>query len=313
MNEVLKRKIINRESGILLYGITPPKENNTDERIIEISQKHVTRIKEMDIDGLVLYDIQDESDRTQEARTFEFIKTVDPSVYSRVYMKDIKVPRIIYRCAGNYTKTSFSTWLLDAKGKDEFTVFVGTASAEQDVQLKLQEAYDLRTALNEGMLLGGVTIPERHMKLHDEPERVGFKMSKGCRFFVSQAVYDLENSKKFLRDYAHYCQTNNIEPAPIIFTLTPCGSEKTLAFIKWLGIHIPTWLEDKLLGADEMLSQSVEISFKIFKELLKYGQELQVPVGCNVESVSIRKVEIDASVTLTREISEYLKGKGLRI
>jgi hypothetical protein len=90
MNEVLKRKIINRESGILLYGITPPKENNTDERIIEISQKHVTRIKEMDIDGLVLYDIQDESDRTQEARTFEFIKTVDPSVYSRVYMKDIK-------------------------------------------------------------------------------------------------------------------------------------------------------------------------------------------------------------------------------
>jgi hypothetical protein len=110
---------------------------------------------------------------------------------------------------------------LDAKGKDEFTVFVGTASAEQDVQLKLQEAYDLRTALNEGMLLGGVTIPERHMKLHDEPERVGFKMSKGCRFFVSQAVYDLENSKKILKGLCPLLSNKQYRTCTNYFHLNP--------------------------------------------------------------------------------------------
>jgi len=37
---MLKQKILNRESGIITYGITPPKKNNTEEKIKEISQKH---------------------------------------------------------------------------------------------------------------------------------------------------------------------------------------------------------------------------------------------------------------------------------
>ena len=32
-------------------------------------------------------------------------------------------------------------------------------------------------------------------------------------------------------------------PLPVILTFSPCGSQKTLAFMKWLGIAFPRWLE----------------------------------------------------------------------
>lgn len=298
----LREKIRNREAGIVLYGLTPPKANNSEERVQEISEKHMKRLQGLPIDGLIIYDIQDETARTHEERPFQFIHTVDPSLYSRHYMKDLKIPKIVYRCVGNYEAADFKDWLKD--GLDLLTVFVGTASRGQEVKLSLEQAYQLKAANNKDMLLGAVTIPERHIKLGNEDERVGFKMAKGCTFFVSQAVYDLESSKTFLKDYKAYCLLNDLPMVPIIFTLTPCGSAKTLKFIKWLGIHVPKWLEDTLLkSGDEMLEKSVALIHMIYKELQKYARVEGIPIGCNIESVSIRKVEIEASVQLVKRIS----------
>ncbi|VDN46608.1 Methylenetetrahydrofolate reductase [Petrocella atlantisensis] len=302
---MLRDKIINRESGMIFYGLTPPKSNNTDEKIEAISKKHIARIKELDVDGVIVYDIQDETERTHEERPFEFIHTVDPSLYSRHYLKELNVPRVVYRCVGNYIEEAFVEWLKD--GEDQFTVFVGTASTHQEVGLKLDEAYKLRQKYNDDMLLGAVTIPERHRLLGDEDERVGFKMSKGCRFFVSQAVYDLEASKKFLLDYKQYCLKHEMDMVPIIFTLTPCGSAKTLKFIKWLGISVPSWLENTLLTSEEMLSKSIQLITVIYKELTKVAKAEGIPIGCNIESVSIRKEEIEASILLAKEITAFVK------
>lgn len=304
----LMKKIQNKETGIVLYGITPPKSNNTDERVSEISKKHIARIEQLEIDGLILYDLQDETDRTKEERPFEFIHTVDPSYYSQHYLKGLKIPRIIYRCVGNYEKEHFINWLKE--DIDEVTVFVGTAAPAQQVTLSLAQAYELRMTLNPNMLLGAVTIPERHRIKGDEDERVAFKMTKGCTFFVSQAVYDLEASKKFLYDYKAYCKANQIDMVPIIFTLTPCGSEKTLKFIKWLGISVPEWLEDRLLSSKEMLQRSIEMSTMIYKELSKIAQVEGIPIGCNIESVSIRKEEIEGSIKLAKDIVAYIKNRG---
>ncbi|NDL66572.1 methylenetetrahydrofolate reductase [Anaerotalea alkaliphila] len=303
---MLKHKLETKAFGILTYGITPPKSSNPEEKIREITARHIGRIRNLDIDGLILYDIQDESDRTHEKRTFDFIRTVDPSVYSREYLKELKVPRIVYRCVGNYEPQELGEWL--EEGKDEVAVFVGAASRNQVVKMRLQEAYAIHREKGDKVLLGGVTIPERHLKKKDEPERIGFKYQEGCRFFVSQAVYNVEGAKAFLKDYAAYCKKHGIEMVPILFTLTPCGSERTLQFIKWLGISVPAHLEEALLqSGDHMLQKSMELSLGIFKELTKFALEHQIPIGCNVESVSIRKEEIEASIRLTREIKAFIE------
>lgn len=304
---MLTQKIRNKESGILLYGITPPKVNHTEDEIRTIAQKHVERISKLNVDGLVLYDIQDESDRTDEKRPFPFIKTLNPCEYSKQYLQDLKTPRIVYRAVGNYTTDTFSEWLDETKQSQVHSVFVGAASHEQQNNITLKEAYSLKREVNNNLCLGGIAIPERHSKKHDEHLRVASKIEQSCEYFITQCVYDLEAAKIFLTDYAKYVKENNLPMVPIIFTLTPCGSAKTLDFMKWLGINIPNYLEEDLKESGDILNDSVKLSRDIFEELYKFGQKRGIPVGCNVESVAIRKAEIEASVELLEEVREIIK------
>lgn len=304
---MLTDKIRTKQSGILLYGITPPKVKHTDEEIEVIAKKHVERIGKLDIDGLVLYDIQDESDRTDEKRPFPFIKTINPCEYSKKYLQDLKTPRIVYRAVGNYTAEKFTAWLEETKQSQVHSVFVGAASHEQQNNITLREAYSLKREVNDNLCLGGITIPERHTKKQNEHERVFAKIDSSCEYFITQCVYDLEAAKIFLSDYAKYAKENNKEMVPIIFTLTPCGSAKTLDFMKWLGINIPNYLEEDLKDSGNILEESVRLSKMFFEELYIFGKKRGIPVGCNVESVAIRKEEIDASVDLLNEVKKIIK------
>ena len=119
-------------------------------------------------------------------------------------------------------------------------------------------------------------------------------------------------SKKFLRDYKAYCEKEGIEMVPVIFTLTPCGSPKTLKFIKWLGISVPEWLESTLLSTEEMLDKSMDLIKDIYKELWFFAKDVGIPIGFNIESVSVRKVEIDASVQLVKDLESWLRERGER-
>ena len=301
----MKEKVEKKEFGTLTYGITPPKSHHSHEKIQEIAGRQIKRIKQLDIDALVIYDIQDESDRTDEKRVFDFIETVDPSVYANEYLKELEIPKIVYRCVGNYDKANFVDWL--HSGIDQYSVFVGTSSKSQAITISLGDAYDEVKKAKNPPLLGGVVIPERHLERRDEPKRLARKVEQGCEYFISQCVYDTAISKAFLRDYKKYFEENNLEIKPIIFTLTPCGSEKTLKFIKWLGIRVPKWVEEDLLQADNMLEQSLNLIEAFFAELSAYALKRGIPIGCNVESVSIRKVEIEASIKLAKDIKGYIE------
>ncbi|MEN9444639.1 MAG: hypothetical protein RIS47_1529 [Bacteroidota bacterium] len=303
---MLKNKIKNQEKGILLYGLTPPKVNNTEERIREIAAKQLQRIQALDIDGLVLYDIQDEKDRTDKERPFPFLQTVDSYTYSRKYLKDLDLPMITYKCAGKYTPADMKSWLEQTRAHESFAVFVGIATDDQQVRTSLPEAYKLKADTNPNLMLGGVTIPERHGILKDEHLRVFGKQQSGCEFFVSQAVYNVQASKDFLSDYYYHGQQHGLKYAPIIFTLTPCGSLKTLQFMDWLGISVPRWLENDLQHSHDILQKSVETCKNIAAELIDFATEKQIPIGFNIESVAIRREEIEASEQLTHQVGKLL-------
>nr|WP_275983961.1 methylenetetrahydrofolate reductase [Paenibacillus hamazuiensis] len=298
-----------RRAGIVTYGLTPPKEDNTPEKIAEIANKLIDRMRNTEIDGLIIYDIQDEANRNEQERPFPFLKTIDPTVYGHQYLAQLDVPKIVYRCVGKYTEDELAEWIASDPGQDRFSVFVGPSSSQQEIRLSLTDAYELSRRANEKLILGGVVIPERHLRKNDEHLRVVQKMTSGCRFFVSQAIYNVEASKNFLSDYYYYCQNHQIEMVPILFNLTPCGSLKTLEFMKWLGISIPKWLENDLMNSNDILDKSVNLTKKIFEELLEFGLEKGIPVGCSVESVSTRKVEIDASVQLLNDVRAMIDRK----
>ncbi len=293
----------------MLYGITPPKLGHAPEKVAEIAARQLARIAGLDIDGLVLYDIQDESARNASPRPFPFIETIDPWVYSRDYLGDLRLPKIIYNGVGRYTQDTFAEWLGTEGRSVDFMVLVGAPSRLSNAGLSLQDAYRISRSYPQAKLIGGVTIPERHIRKSDEHLRVVAKTESGCRFFISQCVYNIQNARQLLLDYCDYLKKTGETPVPIIFTITPCGSSKTLHFMEWLGIEIPVWLKSELEASADMLSKSVDACTRIVDELIAHAADLCVPIGFNVESVAIRKDEIEASLALVR----YIGGKWGRV
>jgi hypothetical protein len=305
-------KLKSKGSGILLYGITPPKDKTEPERVIEIAQKTLARLQSLDIDGLVVYDVQDESARTDVERPFPFLKALDPFAFSRDHLASLDILKIIYRPAGKFSKEELSEWIEELVKHRFLPVFVGIPAPDFVPLTTLNEAYEIWRKHQEVSAVGAITIPERHAVLNDEQHRMLDKMNNGVSYFISQCVFNVAYAKQVIDDLKIACDKSNLEMPTIIFTLTACGSKKTLRFMEWLGIHIPDDLKTELLASENILQRSIEVCLQIADELAAYCFERNIPFGFNVESVAIRKVEIEASILMTKTISDKLKALGVR-
>lgn len=305
MSTSLKDRLLNRESGFLFYGLTPPKASTSDERVREIADRQMTRVRNLNVDALILYDLQDESSRNSNPRPFPFSETLKPDFYSRNYLADLQLPKIIYKSVGKYSSDDFANWVRNAD--NDISVFVGSPSKKQTDNLSLQDAYRIKNEQNALMVIGGVTIPERHHLKGDEHLRLFSKIDSGCRFFVSQCVYSVHHTLDFLSDYYYSALEQERQMVPIIFTLTPCGSVKSLEFLDWLGIDVPHWLHNDLLHSTNILQRSVDVCNNTASEIYAFCTEKHIPVGFNIESVAIRKEEIEASVELANNVRKMME------
>ena len=143
-------------------------------------------------------------------------------------------------------------------------------------------------------------IRDRHASKRNEHERLIEKTTQGCQFFISQAVYNAQATIDLITSYARTCKAQGVAPKRIILTFTPCGGEKTLEFMQWLGISVPEATKWRMLDADNTLSESVRICRENLDSILKSCAHLDVPLGLNIESLTNRKEEIDASINLYR-------------
>ena len=298
----LRTLVTDADSGVVLFGITPPRLSTTPERIREITAATLARLDLLDVDGLALYDIDDESDRNPAERPFPYLPTLDPAVYHAEYLGGWNRPAVIYRCVGKYTESELRTWLKTADPDRVLSVFVGASSKEKTVRTRLSEAQALRRDVRPNLLLGGVAITERP----EEHLRLIAKQQAGCAYFISQVIYNADAAKSMVSDYYYACRERQLEPRPVLFTLSVCGSLKTLAFLKWLGVDVPRWLENSLRHADDTLAESYQQCLTNARDLIAFCRKLGMPFGFLVESVSIRKVEIEASVALAGELKNSL-------
>jgi 5,10-methylenetetrahydrofolate reductase len=187
------------------------------------------------------------------------------------------------------------------------TVLVGAPSTGQKVNISLRDAYALRAERTPEVPLGGVAIAERHQQRGDEHERMLSKMDQGCSFFISQAVFSVTASKNLISDLRYACEKADRSPPRLLITLSPCGSLKTLAFMRWLGVEVPRWIENELTHAHDILERSVDLVYENYEQLSDFASRMGVELGCNVESVSTRKAEIEASVELVHRVARTQK------
>lgn len=292
--------------GVLFYGVTPPRLTTEPAQADEIARVTLDRLRPLDLDALILYDVDAESDRSAGERPFPFLPMMDPAEFLLRHLPSWPRPAIVYRAVPKYTPAELSAWFAGADPARVLTVLVGASSSDQAVRSTLSDAYQVRARVSPGLALGGVLIAERHAVRGDEHLRMLRKQDAGVRFFVSQICYDLDHTRNLLSDYAYTCRDRGIEPRPVVLTLAACGSAKTLDFMTWLGIDIPRWVRNEILFSADPLEESYEQCLGAARILIAFCRRLGLPFGINVESVTNRKLEIEASVELAREVSGLL-------
>jgi hypothetical protein len=295
-----------RGSGPLTYGVAPPKAVWDAERVAEVARKQTARLRALPIDAVVVYDVQDESARTNEPRPFPYMRCVNPATYAFQHLADVGVPKIVYHSVPNDDEEGLARHLKAVDHAGGLAVLVGAPSREQRGTLSLNQAYAQRRREHPNVGIGGVVIAERHHRDRTEHERILRKVDQGCSFFVSQAVYSSEAAKDVLSDLKLACDQAERPVPPVLVTLTPCGSPQTLSFIEWLGVYVPPWFQNELLHSSDTLSTSVKLCLGVFRDLHEFAARKMIPLGCNVESVSLRLDEIDASVELVESIHDVL-------
>ena len=296
----LKARYNDVTRGVYFIGTTPPKSDTPIEQVESIASKLLERVSDIDFDGLIVYDIQDEDSRTNKPRPFPFKTTHDPRHYSALLNQKSARPVITYKSVVQSNADDFNQWANEAWQEYGIRdiVLVGSPSKKNTISLSLANAYKTLVDNQNEFFIGGVTIAERHAKKGNEHERLIEKHQQGCNFFISQAIYNPQATIDMLTRYAIECNKLNIKPQRFILTFSPCGSEKTLEFIEWLGVSVPEATSLRILNAEKPLYESIRICANSLQQILDAVLPYNLPLGLNIESLTNRKEEIDGSILL---------------
>ncbi|MFV0458959.1 MAG: 5,10-methylenetetrahydrofolate reductase [Actinomycetales bacterium] len=308
LSQARERVFRRADRGVLLYGVTPPRQATPADKAEEIARATLARLAPVGLDALVLYDVDAEQERSDDERPFPFVPMSDPFAFYIDHLGEWAKPVVIYRAVAKYEPEQLRQWMADADSDRLLTVLVGSSSHRQKMRTSLPEAYQLHRAASPQLGLGGVLIAERHAAKGDEHRRMLDKQRQGSSFFISQICYDLDHTRNLLSDYAYTCRREGIEPTPVVLTLAPCGSAKTLDFMTWLGVDIPHWVRNDIMFSDDPLGESFDQCLASAQVLRRFCRRLGLPFGISVESVTNRKAEIEASVQLAVEIRAVLDG-----
>jgi hypothetical protein len=295
---------------VFLYGTTPPREGASPGQVLNAAEKLGERLRGLPVDGVVVYDIQDESGRTGQPRPFPFAATVDPRSYASLLAQHTGVATIPYKALGPLDEAGWRAWLDGAAASGVRLVsVVGRPTSGVSYALSLARALRVADGHPARFKFGGVEIAARHGGARSEAARLVEKAAAGCAFFVSQTVYHAPPTQHLLADYLRECRAAGVAPRRIVLTFAPCGREKTLAFLRWLGVNIAPETAQSILGAARPLERSIAICRDNLRRILDEPHARDIPLGINVESVSINRDEIDATVELFGVLRETMNGR----
>lgn len=306
----LKSKLLAPQQFISFYGTTAPRADLPEERVIRAADRLSARIGNLPLDGLVVYDVQEEPGRSTEPRPFPFLPTLDSRIYAKLLHERIAHPIVTYKSIVGMATADWEPWLAETHRDHgiNFLSLVGVSSSSiEHSGISLSQATQVAAAHPAGFTLGGVVIAERHSPERPESERIVHKTRNGCSFFISQAIYDATRTIQLLHDYHQLCQHKGLEPTRIILTFIPSGRAKTLEFMRWLGVGIADETVQAILAAPSPISKSVEICCENLRTILDQEYAQHLPLGINVESVSINREEIDGSIDLFHALQEVIQ------
>ena len=282
---------------VFLFGAVPPRYGTDIEKAQEICSKFVAIGSVLATDGFIIYDIQDEAGRTSVERPFPYRQCMDAAQYASFFPALSGKQCVVYKSVVEAGIAEFDTWVDEACAKHNLSAFnlVGAPSSKMNYSgLQLHEAgHRMKGRGNVGF--GCVCIPERHASKGNEHLNMLRKAEFGAEWFITQGIFSAAPVSKLINEYGDLCREKGAKPKKVVLTFAPCGRKKTMDFIKWLGMFVPEHKEKRILNAESPVKESVILLKEILLAILEQTGNSGVPIGINVESLSIFKDEIDSA------------------
>lgn len=282
---------------VFLFGACPPRNGTSVEKAKDICSKFVARGSVLATDGFIIYDIQDEAGRTSVERPFPFRKCMDAAQYASFFPAVSGKQCVVYKSVVEAGVAEFDNWVDEACDKYDLNAFnlVGAPSSKVNYSgLQLHEA-GIRMKNRGNCGFGCVCIAERHLSKGNEHLNMLRKANFGAEWFITQGIFSAAPVSKLINDYGDVCRENGVLPKKVVLTFAPCGRKKTMDFIKWLGMLVPEHKQKRILNAESPVKESVILLREILLCVLENTGNSGVPIGINVESLSIFKDEIDSA------------------
>jgi 5,10-methylenetetrahydrofolate reductase len=155
-------------------------------------------------------------------------------------------------------------------------------------------------------LIGNVAIPQRTGEAH----RMLAKTRAGSSFFTTQLVFNATAATEMVSQYDRLCRQASVRPAAVLLSFATVTDEYDVEFARWLGADIPEEVEQTILIGDGTGDggRSVGHALDVWRAVSEAAQSggLDVPLGVNVEQISIRHLE--PAGVLLREFADALGG-----
>ena len=330
--EDLKNQLQNNSIGVGIYALAAP--NDCASSLMKIThfnniQKIVT---ECNPDGLIVYDIQDEKCKDGSERPFKFVKKEQADIFANFISKKLpKQPIILYRAIPkNSTSQNIDKWLDDSinKRNSKIIVWIGGGSRDGNINgLKpIDYVVNKVDISHKDVIYGGVCLPERYTLYNlQEHELLVDRIKHNYKFFVTQIVYNYDLFISLLNKYVDSCKTNSINPVRIIFTFALFSSDKTLDFMKCLGVifddsiktdieKIKSEITDDMSRDDienKYVDYSIDKTCELFTKLLNFRKEklsegINIPIGFSTDVVTGSKIEFDKSILLYNKLNKIM-------
>ena len=309
----LAAKLHAHRGTVRLYGTTPPRADASSADVADAAARLVERVRALPLDGFVVYDLQDESGRTDRPRPFPFVPKTDPRHCAGLLRRLSGHDAICFKCIGLLDEREWDAWLDETAIHYDIGLLslVGRpVTRAAPYPMSLARAFQIAASHAGRFAPGGVTIAERHRNNGGEIRRMFDKQATGCGYFLSQTVYDAALAADVLNRYARECHRWRVTPCRVVLSFAPCGGPRTLSLMKWLGIAIPREVEDRILTAESPLSESIDICRSSLRQILDAIPENDLPLGFCVESLSADRGEVEASVELFHELNGIIVSGG---
>lgn len=301
--ETLREKIRKPDRGVILYELIPPTQE-TEERNSHAYVECTTQLlasTSVAIDAINLPEIRDE--RRDGQRTHLYEPKADPRVFAQQLEAGLQTPveLVVNRCTVYESWPMQKEWLCESHNTFGMRNLVLVGGESSKIQYPgpsvLEMAQAIRHTYEHTFFCGGITIPTRRSedKGRDEPHRLVEKARHGVEFFVSQVLYEPTGIRSLLHDYYRVCEANGEEAKRIFLSFSPVSCQKDLQFLKWLGVEIPSGVEQTLFKVDLGIGwRSLQVAQRVLQEILDFvrDEHIEVPLGLNIEHITRRNFEL---------------------